>query len=880
MLASAAAVCASVAAWCSLGTLTLATGTAGGQRIGMLPPLWVLGAFLFVSVAAVLALRPHRDVVLPWFLSGLFVVPWLPVPVPTLLLAASGPVTFLAWAAIAGASVAARLALHDRSGGRHIESADGRGALGAAALACAVYVLASWHVSPVLPGGDEPHYLIITQSLLSDGDLRIENNHARGDYASYFNGVLRPDYLRRGQDREIYSIHLPGVSVLTAPAFAVGGYAGVRLWLALLAALAAGLAWRASRQVSRGAGAAWFGTIGAALTAPFLFLSFTVYPDGPGGVVVMAAFAMLASAQPGAFRPIRWWAGAGVLAALLPWLHPRFAVLAAALGIVFAGRALAAPIRMRAIGAFALAPLASATAWFGYYVVIYGSPNPSVAYGHYTQMAAANAVRGLAGLLFDQQFGLVATAPVFAVACVGLVPFVRLHRRLALEWLVIVAPYAFVTAMYHMWWGGQSSPARFLGPVMLLGAVPMAVAWRHAASPAGRALQVMTLGVSLALAALFVGVDHGRFAYTFRDGFALWAVWASTLADVPRALPSWFRSGPNAGLAAAAAWVIAGGAAWAAARWLSARWGRHSGAAALWPAVCAAAGALAATGAAWHIDGANGLAPTTGQLSLIRDLASDRVPLTVSYDPLRLGEGRELAGRVRLGGGRVAGAPADAWLWLPNLPAGRYRLWIDNRQADASFDIEIAIGRSTSPAMVWPLRRARPGPQSLDVELPVDVHSLAVRGPEPVRGTVRGIWIQPVAVMSPRDRVTDERALAARRYGEHTTIWATGDGVYLEDDGLWIAAESDADLVVTGAPGGQMMLRAGPVPLRASVSSGTFRTEVALDSGESRPVAIPGAPGRPALIRIRTDTGFRPSAVDSASTDDRYLGVWVSFPDG
>ena len=30
---------------------------------------------------------------------------------------------------------------------------------------------------PSVPSGDEPHYLIITQSLLKDGDLRIENNH-------------------------------------------------------------------------------------------------------------------------------------------------------------------------------------------------------------------------------------------------------------------------------------------------------------------------------------------------------------------------------------------------------------------------------------------------------------------------------------------------------------------------------------------------------------------------------------------------------------------------------------------------------------------------------------------------------------------------------
>ena len=55
-------------------------------------------------------------------------------------------------------------------------------------MACALYIGSAWWLANILPGGDEPHYLIITQSLLKDRDLQIENNHARRDYAEYFRG--------------------------------------------------------------------------------------------------------------------------------------------------------------------------------------------------------------------------------------------------------------------------------------------------------------------------------------------------------------------------------------------------------------------------------------------------------------------------------------------------------------------------------------------------------------------------------------------------------------------------------------------------------------------------------------------------------------------
>ena len=75
--------------------------------------------------------------------------------------------------------------------------------------------------------------------------------------------------------------------------------------------------------------------------------------------------------------------------------------------------------------AFVAIPAASAIGWFGYYYAIYGRFNPSVAYGHYTQMSAGRVPTGILGLLFDQQYGLIVYAPVFAIGAAGLAALSR-----------------------------------------------------------------------------------------------------------------------------------------------------------------------------------------------------------------------------------------------------------------------------------------------------------------------------------------------------------------------------------------------------------------------------------------------------------------------
>ena len=130
--------------------------------------------------------------------------------------------------------------------------------------------------------GDEPFYLITTQSLLQDGDLDLRNQYATRSYESLFD---HPDGLWTQSvplaDGRVLSPHNVGLSLLVLPGFAIDGLVGVQVQLVLIAALTWALAYVLALRLS---GArpwlVWLATLAVALSATAFIYSSEVYPDG------------------------------------------------------------------------------------------------------------------------------------------------------------------------------------------------------------------------------------------------------------------------------------------------------------------------------------------------------------------------------------------------------------------------------------------------------------------------------------------------------------------------------------------------------------------------------------------------------------------------
>jgi hypothetical protein len=217
-------------------------------------------------------------------------------------------------------------------------------------------------------------------------------------------------------------------------------------------------------------------------------------------------------------------------------------------------------------------------------------------------------------------------------------------------------------------------------------------------------------------------------------------------------------------------------------------------------------------------------------------------------------------------------ADASPLFVLPGVPAGDYRLQPQVREAGGT--LSIAIGRENIP--LGTVAAASPDPFTL--HLPVDVRGVVIRADDEARRNVRGLIVEPVSLVPPSDRLTGMPARQAVKYQE-IVVFFLDDRSFPEQEAFWVGGARDTSIVLrpdAARPAATLLVRNAPVENRILIESGGWRNELPLAPGEERRVQVPIDRGRGSvLIRFSVSSGFRPSEVDPASRDERYLGAWV-----
>jgi hypothetical protein len=275
------------------------------------------------------------------------------------------------------------------------------------------------------------------------------------------------------------------------------------------------------------------------LSAPVALLASMIYPDVVAGGVIVAAVTVICGRQP---QTVGHWFVLGLLVGVLPWLHSRFAIPAAAITMIL-GLHLWRSVQWRNAVAL-LTPIVMITAgWFTHFRVIYGSFDPRSAYGGRAPIDVSNMVNGVTGLLADQEFGLLPNAPVYGVVAAGVLGLLLTRPRLLGEFSILVIPYVASVSGFGMWWAGYCPPARLLVPVLFACGPVAALAWSESRR-LGRGAAVVLLSLSVFLSVLMAFPEGGRLAYNDADGSARWIEWVNQDGRLSSVLPSFFRGHP------------------------------------------------------------------------------------------------------------------------------------------------------------------------------------------------------------------------------------------------------------------------------------------------------------------------------------------------
>lgn len=348
----------------------------------------------------------------------------------------------------------------------------------------------------------------------------------------------------------VYYINAPGPGLMLVPAYLLDrkleAWLGIRtqaavivFWQLVGALLVYQIVLAATEIAGRSAALLVAAAVG--LTVPVLFYTFQIYPELPGGLALIVAFRKLvldpAPSSPGVLA-------AGLALAAAPWLHQKYSVVAAVLGLYGAYRLFRLrplPHRERGLRlALLLAPMAlSAYSIFLYNHALTGSLSPTATFdaAGRSSFEPWSFPKGFLGLLLDRDNGLFVFAPVYLLALAGFSSFAREQRRLLAPFAIVVFSYLLVIASFPYWPGAVSTMGRYILSILPLLALPAALGVRRALSDG------LLAGLAVVLAAASLAYTVG-FALDLVPSYQPMLLWSRALySDPTQYLPSFLGQG-------------------------------------------------------------------------------------------------------------------------------------------------------------------------------------------------------------------------------------------------------------------------------------------------------------------------------------------------
>jgi hypothetical protein len=348
--------------------------------------------------------------------------------------------------------------------------------------------------------GDEPHYVVMAESVARDGDFELRNNYSLEAAAPKYVGEIDPHVINVGH--RWYSIHGPALGVLLTPGLSAAGVVGARVATCAFACLipVSMFVWL-ERLLGRRTALAL--TLAATLSVPYVFGAVHLYPD-PVAAALMAPLLLWLGVAGKRLRPAAGWAGFWLVAGMLPvlmvkFLAPAIVLSACALAQGAAKSRVSADRRamLRTFPLVLAGPLLLAAYHEATFGNLLGPRGPGEISPGWRQACMV-----FLGLHVDQAQGMFLQQPLFLAGLPALGVVAARRPGLAVAWCVLYASLILPNALQVIPFGGASPSGRFGWPAAWLWMVPIGLALSWHGERLRRVVQPLLIAVFAYQAAL------------------------------------------------------------------------------------------------------------------------------------------------------------------------------------------------------------------------------------------------------------------------------------------------------------------------------------------------------------------------------------------
>ena len=311
--------------------------------------------------------------------------------------------------------------------------------------------------------GDEPHYLIMSHSLLKDGDLEIGNNYRNRDYLRYMPGETKlTGHTTDGK----YSFHQPGLSIVAAPVYALallfkggGTVLVIRFFMGLISALLSLQIFLLIREIWDNDRLALQMWALYSFTSPVFFYGFHFYTEP---CITLLSLYVFRRIRFGRFFSIPQLLGLGAVIGIFIWFNDvKYLIIAAPL-VLYSIWILYQRHGLRSrILSFLLPPFILAVLYYGLQYTLHGTLSPAVIQttgdiksgglfafirSTFTDIPLRFRLETLAGYFLDQRDGFLLYSPIYFFGICGAVEMFKRKREDLFALLFIISPYILISA--------------------------------------------------------------------------------------------------------------------------------------------------------------------------------------------------------------------------------------------------------------------------------------------------------------------------------------------------------------------------------------------------------------------------------------------------